>query len=163
MAIPRAKKKKVKKPTENEQKWVIEANYMTLAIAVEQLWTDYGWRVKRINNLIRKFWREVTECQRAQREDGVVKATYWVAKQAEEILDEPIVKKCEKLGLYKGEAYMLTIGCLVKALRKLKVNKIRCKLILGAIFYEQKNFAPWSVYKECKDITGFDVKVFVEW
>ena len=54
MAIPRARKKKKdevrRPPKDREERWAIirTATYVVIAAAVRLLWTEYGWRDKRI-------------------------------------------------------------------------------------------------------------------
>ena len=54
MAVPRAKKKQkpeVKRPPKDrEERWQIirTATYVVIAALVRTLWTEYGWRDKRI-------------------------------------------------------------------------------------------------------------------
>lgn len=165
MAVPRARKKtkKIPAPSKPEQTRIMEANWLCLAVAVEQLYSDHGWRVKRINKLIDGFWAEMNEAHRLQIEDHIKNVTSYLAKQAGKMIDADILRMCSELDPYRSECYMLCVGCLVKALRKLKVSKMRCKLIVGEIFVDRKVYEPWSVYKECERITGFNVRERIQW
>lgn len=175
MAIPRAKKKKrVNVPSKPEQDRIMESNWLCLAVAIEQLYSDCGWRVKRINNIVNGFWYEMTEAQRRQNEyDGrnipeslkreLHHMPEIIAKEAGEMIDTDIKGMAEKLDPYRGQCYMLCVGCLIKTLRKLKVTKLRCKLIVGDIFASKAIYEPWSVYNECERVTGFNVRERIQW
>ena len=52
MSIPRAKKKKSKKPQREPFEIVMLSNYLNMAIVIRTLWTEYGWRDKRIARFI---------------------------------------------------------------------------------------------------------------
>lgn len=164
MTIPRMrKKKKINVPTKPEQSRIMEANWLCLAVAIEQMYSDYGWRTKRINKIINGFWEEMTEAHRLQNEDGITKVPEYIARLAGMAIDTDIIGYCRKLDPYRCQCYMLCVGCLVKTLRKLGVSKLRCKLIVGAIFYERRVYEPWSVYQDCERITGFNVRENIKW
>lgn len=164
MAIPRAKKKKkVNVPSKPEQDRIMEANWLCISVAAEQLYTDNGWRVKRINNLIEGFWYELGEVKAMQNRLRIRNIHERIAYNAGQNIGVDIISMCKKLDPYRCDCYMLCVGCLVKALRKLKVSKLRCKLIVGAIFVERKIYEPWSVYQACKEVTGLDVRMKLQW
>lgn len=54
MAVPRSKKKKKSKvhqpPKNQKERWdlIKTANYVVISAVVRTLWTEYGWRNKRI-------------------------------------------------------------------------------------------------------------------
>lgn len=53
--IPRAKKKKQTKPYQEPFEIVMLSNYLNMAIVVRTLWTEYGWRDKRIAKFIEAY------------------------------------------------------------------------------------------------------------
>lgn len=164
MPVPRTKKKKrVNVPSKPEQNRIMEANWLCIAIASEQMWTDHGWRINQINNIIDGFWEEMSNAQYMQNALKVKGICERLAYTAGKDIGVDIIENCRKLDPYRCECYMLCVGCLVRALRKLKVNETRCKLIVGAIFYERRVYEPWSVYQECKVITGLDVREKLKW
>ncbi len=57
--IPRAKKKT--KPQREPFEIVMFANYLNMAIVVRTLWTEYGWRDKRIAKFIEAYLALIQE------------------------------------------------------------------------------------------------------
>ena len=53
--IPRAKKKKQTKPQRKPFEIVMLSNYLNMAIVVRTLWTEYGWRDKRIARFVEGY------------------------------------------------------------------------------------------------------------
>lgn len=170
MSVPRCKKKKKydyvpEKPKQNK---IMEANWLCLTVAVEQLYSDCGWRETRLNRLITYYWEEMTAAHELNQiwvpdmHDGKSIA-HAIAESAGKLIGADICELTNYLGDYKRECYKLCVGALVKALKRLKVTKFRIKLIVGEIFHDQKTYEVWSVCKECADITGFNVREKVQW
>lgn len=164
MGVPRAKRKKrTNVPSKPEQSRIMEANWLCMSVAIEQLYTDCGWRVKRINNLVNGFWEELTEAKRRQNTYGINHMPRHIAQEAGELIGIDIVEMTKDLDPYRAECYQLIVGCMIKTLRKLKVSKLRCKLIVGGVFMERRVYEPWSVYQECERMTGFKVRDKIQW
>ena len=165
MSVPRAKKKKQRTnvPKPPEQRRIMQANMMCVAVAIEHLYEDYGWRTMRINRLVNTFWDELCEAKRLQNEAYVKRVPQHIATQAEKATGAVIISECKGMDKYRADCYMLCVGCLVLALRKLKVNKLRCQIIAKDIFYHLETYEPWSVYKAVYEMTGYDVRTNIRW
>lgn len=62
--IPRSKKKKQTKPQRKPFEIVMFANYLNMAIVVRTLWTEYGWRDKRIARFVEGYLALMQEVAR---------------------------------------------------------------------------------------------------
>lgn len=77
MTMPRAKKKSAKKLQREPFEIVMLSNYLNMAIVIRTLWTEYGWRDKRIARFVEGYLalmqevadgrstvqREITDCK----------------------------------------------------------------------------------------------------
>lgn len=162
--VPRAKKKKrTNVPEPPERRRIMQANMMCIAVAIEHLYEDYGWRTKRINRLVETYWSEMCEAKRLQNEDHVSRVYRYIAAQAEKATGAVIISECKGMDKYRADCFMLCVGCLVLALRKLSLNKLRCQIIAKDIFYQLETYEPWSIYQSVYELTGYDVRTNIKW
>ena len=165
MAVARAKKKKGKQYDKRDYKKVAEANRLSLACAIEQLWDDCGWRTKRLNNLVNEYYNEMCEAHRIYNNSTSI---IWdmpllIIKQAEELLGDDLRSLFEEFDDYRKQCYYLCVGVLVKALRNLRVTKTRVKLIVIYISYYKRDYELWSVYNHVAELTGINVCEEIKW
>ena len=166
MSIPRAKKpKRTHVPNEAKQKRIMEATWLSLACAIEQLWDDCGWRTKRLNNLVNEYYNEMCEAHRIYNSSTSI---IWdmpllIIKQAEELLGDNLRSLFEEFDDYRKQCYYLCVGVLVKALRNLRVTKTRVKLIVIYISHYKKDYELWSVYNHVAELTGINVRDEIKW
>ena len=155
MSIPRAKKPKRNVPNEAKQKRIMEATWLSLACAIEQLWDDCGWRTKRLNNLVTEYYNEMCEAHRIYNNSTSI---IWdmpllIIKQAEELLGDDLRSLFEEFDDYRKQCYYLCVGVLVKALRNLRVAKTR----------DKRDYELWSVYNHVAELTGINVREEIKW
>ena len=165
MSIPRAKKgKRSNVPSEAKQKRIMEATWLSLACAIEQLWEDCGWRTKRLNNLILEYYNEMCEAHRIYNSMSIIwDMPLLIMQQAEELLGTDLRSLFEEFDDYRKQCYYLCVGVLVKALRNLRVTKTRVKLIVIYIAQYKRNYELWSVYKHVAEVTGINVCEEIKW
>lgn len=164
MAIPKAKKKKVKGKTEDKsvaykRRKIIEASRLAVAEAVWFGFNYYGYRDKRIRNLIHAYCDEMSLVYDRNTHLDIV------AREAEELIDTSILGRSFKVirDEWRRNSMILTISVMVKTLHKFKISRLRRTQFVKCCFYIIKENDVYGFLDRVKEATGCDVVKQVDW
>lgn len=163
MSVPRAKKAKTNKPTDKrvsyQRRKIVEASRLAVAEAVWFGYNYYGYRDKRIRNLVHSYCDEMSSVYARDTFLDIV------AKEAEQLIDTEILSRAFKAirDEWRRNSVILTLSVMVKTMKKFKFSRLRMTQFVKCCFYILKENDVNGFVDRVKEATGCDVARQVAW